>query len=77
MLIKFVSSALIGALALVSVSASGEMAKTATNVKFLPSTAFKKVSGTKSQQVYFASHQMDAFSATQIPIYGKVVDVRH
>ena len=57
-------------------SAYGDMAKTMTNVKFTPGTTFKTVTGTTAQQVYYASHQMNTFSATQVPVYGKVVDLQ-
>ena len=56
-------------------SAYGDMAKTMTNVKFTPGTTFKTVTGTTPQQVYYASHQMNAFSTTQVPVYGRVVDL--
>ena len=61
---------------LVTATATGPQAKTETFARLLPDGQSTKVIGTNDKKLYFASHQMSAFSTdNKLPVYGRVVDL--
>jgi hypothetical protein len=60
----------------VSAYAWGPMAASQTTAKMAPEGMPQRVTGTKEQRFYFASHQENVFrKGEQIPIYGRVQDM--